>query len=219
MLRFARRPETPVFGHEALDAWCEVPLGEEWVAAFRLFVQRGRVVIGELRIFPSRDHGAYPGERRPGLWIADELGRRAPVPEGGLTKRRAREAPFNATLAVAARLFAQLAAIDEAPADLELEPDPDAVARIRRVPGRNGRISDERLAWLAARYVQLASSSRAPLAELAGELDYSRGHLKRLVQEARRRGLLTEAPDRKAGGQLTDPARLLLEESTLDASR
>jgi biotin operon repressor len=210
VLRFARRQETPVFQHEIVDAWCEAPLAPEWVAAFRLFVQRGQVVVGELRIFPSRDHGAYPGERRPGLWLAEELGRRAPVPEGGLTKRRARAAPFNAPLALAPRLFAQLAEIDDEPTDPRVAVDPD-VARIRRPPGRNARASDERLAGIAARYVRLASASRAPLPELARELGYSRGHVKRLVQEARRRGLLTEAPDRRAGGQLTPRALELLD--------
>ena len=213
VLRFARRQETPHFREEAVDAWCEVELGDEWVAAFRLFVQRGQVVVGELRIFPSRDHGAYPGERRPGLWIAEEMGRRAPIPQGGLTKRRARNAPFNATLAVAHRLFAQLAEIDDAAVDPGVVLDPDVVRQIQRAPARNARASDERLAGLAARYVQLAASNRAPLPELALEFDYSRGHVKRLLQEARRRGLLTEAPNRRAGGQLTDHARQLLEQA------
>ncbi len=75
-------------------------------------------------------------------------------------------------------------------------------------PGRRGR-GDGYYAEVAAAYVSRLDSSSA-LADLADELALSPSQARNLLYAARRKGLLTEAPGGKAGGQLTDKAKDLL---------
>lgn len=48
------------FSEQASEAWFEVPLGRGWLAAYRLEPQGGRVVFGELRVFPKGAEGKLP---------------------------------------------------------------------------------------------------------------------------------------------------------------
>jgi hypothetical protein len=87
--------------------------------------------------------------------------------------------------------------------------DPSEFNEVRH-PGRRGR-DDSFYAQVAARYVHhLTSTDQAPTAALADEMTVSVSSVRGLLYEARRRGLLTDAPPGRAGGQLTDKARGLL---------
>lgn len=157
--------------------------------------------------------------RDPATWSADLLGDRAPVPAGGLTSRKAREAPFSEALVKARDMLVVLAANPEASRDQVLAAhglEPSRIERAQR-GGRAGRRQtndDRRLAELAADYITLSLSDRAPVATLASRHYMTRGHAKRLLAEARKRGLLERAPElgTRAGGVLTEKARALLEQ-------
>lgn len=83
-------------------------------------------------------------------------------------------------------------------------------------PGRAGR-DDIEYARLCARYVAIVrTGARKPLVALKAESEalgepLSASRLRSLLYEARRRGLLTDAPDGAAGGDLTEKALALLE--------
>ena len=74
--------------------------------------------------------------------------------------------------------------------------------------GRRGR-SDYEYALVAADYVKAIPSGR-PIQELARDTPYSTVRLAQIIQEARRRELLTPTARGKAGGELTDKAKQLL---------
>ena len=80
---------------------------------------------------------------------------------------------------------------------------------IERRPGR--RQPDEFYAEVAAAYVAaLDGGSRSPVRDLASVRGYSTSMVNNWIYEARQRGLLTEAPPGRAGGELTEQARALL---------
>lgn len=75
-------------------------------------------------------------------------------------------------------------------------------------PGRRGR-GDVAYAAVAATYVGSLGAGRA-VQLTASELGYSPSQVRNLLYEARRRGLLTDSPAGREGGELTDKARALL---------
>jgi hypothetical protein len=78
-------------------------------------------------------------------------------------------------------------------------------------PGRPGR-SDADYAIVAAEYVALVESAhRSPTQAMADRYEQNAQTIGRWLHIARQRGLLTDAPKGRAGGDLTDKARRLLE--------
>ena len=79
-------------------------------------------------------------------------------------------------------------------------------------PGRRGR-PDRFYAEWAARYVALVNHPK-PVARLAAQYHYSASQIRHFLNQARHRGFLTD-PDEKgrAGGELTDEARELLDDT------
>ena len=71
------KPFSCVVGTE--DLWVRVDYGP-WVAVYRLVAQQGRLVIGELRIYPAEKNTRMG----PGYWSGEYRGVRAIVPKGGL---------------------------------------------------------------------------------------------------------------------------------------
>jgi hypothetical protein len=70
---------------------------------------------------------------------------------------------------------------------------------------------DDLYARVAEAYVAAFNAgSRTPAADVARRWKMSAGKIRDLLFKARRRGLLTAAPDGKLGGELTDKARELL---------
>src|SRR5215475_4292276 len=61
--------------------WLEAPVGDSWLAAFRVLVQKGRPIIAEVRVFPDEKINL----RDKGEWSASMLGVDAKAPDGGIT--------------------------------------------------------------------------------------------------------------------------------------
>lgn len=83
----------------------------------------------------------------------------------------------------------------------------------RRRPPVSGR-SEQGLAEWAQRYVEVLPSAKGrPIAALAEQFNYSTTHVRDVIARARREGFLTPTPRGRAGGELTDKARMLLEDT------
>jgi hypothetical protein len=81
-----------------------------------------------------------------------------------------------------------------------------------RQPRRRGRkpFRDVDYAIIASAYVRLVGTVDHPVATLAGERQLSQDRVRKMLQQARRRSLLTPAPPGRPGGSLTAKARRLL---------
>lgn len=80
-------------------------------------------------------------------------------------------------------------------------------------PGRRGR-PDREYALIAGRYVELLGGGPGAARRLATEQNLSASQVRSLLYEARRRGLLTDAPRGREGGALTPKAIECLSEGT-----
>lgn len=207
------------------DVWLEVHVADGWVAASRLAVQAGRLVVAEVRVFPDEDT-ALRRENPPGRWSAEVLGVNAVVPPGGLTARllhsvRLGEYPQHlrdVIKFVSERLGVQAFEPGGSLAALGLAPEIER-PRARRKFGRE----DRDYAELAREYVRLIEQgSRRPNAEIAAQRrkllpDTFRRDTRGLTEkqvvakvtgwlhEARNRGLLApkEAKQGRPEGTLT----------------
>ena len=90
-----------------------------------------------------------------------------------------------------------------------LDTDRNELGGARR-PGRRGRDPVFYAEW-AARYVNACRTSETPLPVLADEYAFGESTIRGFLGEARRRGLLTTAPAGKAGGELTEKGKRLLD--------
>lgn len=98
-------------------------------------------------------------------------------------------------------------------ADLgDVMPSVDNLAKeFRRTP-RPGRRGRPDLVYAEAAAIYVASMTKpAPLQATARALGIPEARARSLLGEARRRGLLTQAPKGRAGGELTEKARRLLD--------
>lgn len=88
------------------------------------------------------------------------------------------------------------------------QPGLDSWSAARR-PGRAGRADSFYAEW-AAQYVDLLSTSSAPVRDLHRRHHLSESQVRGILHTARRRGLLTEAPAGRSGGELTAKAKRIL---------
>lgn len=190
--------------------WTDVPIGDEWIAAFRFTPQDGQPVISEVRIYPAE--GKPMG---PGRWSAELLGAHAPVPAGGLTSRIVHKARLGTAIR-AARV--QLARLPRAPhlfgpgADYAPFTASDARSALtRRGPGRKGH-GLAFFAELASAYCALLDAGNPrPVVTLAHERNLAAPRIRDMIHRARKLGLLTSAPHQgQRGGSLTPKARAIL---------
>jgi hypothetical protein len=195
------------------DVWLESAIGENWIAAVRVVVDRGRVVPAELRVYPvdrrrTRVRGA---ERESGEWEGRWMGVDAPVPPGGLRA---------ATLS-AVRLPGILAGLDAILSSTDPKFPASFVASLqahtgvapkRRPSGQRGRKGpdDALLARVALAYVQ-SCRQRNPAAFVAKKFGRPIRTVQGWIGRARAEGWLTaaNAPGVR-GGALTPDARKLL---------
>jgi hypothetical protein len=180
------------------DVWYEEQLGPDWVAAYRLsFQDKGsRLVIGELRIFPS----AGPREPFSGRWLGDVLGSDAPVPTGGLTARLYRTLKLRGFVPFLSSLF------QHAQLPLRFAPPP-VVTRTRR--GRKPK-PDVFYARVAVLYERAYMGGKTyPTSEVARTLKLTPGAARSAVAGARRRGFLTPTERGRASGRASADARQL----------
>jgi hypothetical protein len=200
------------------EAWLEHELVPgKWIAAFRLVEEDGRMVIGEIRVFPYEQHEIRPdGRRRPrrprGRWSAEQLGTRAPAPPGGLTARVLQKVRVTKALEQAGeKVEGWRRTLGRAQFDYAFDRHQFTEAARRR-PGRRGR-SDRFYAELAVEYARaMAAGSRTPVKDLARELALPESAVRDLVHQARVRGLLTRSGRGQPGGQPTERARALLKD-------
>ena len=189
------------------NAWLEVPLGEEWIAAYRFVIRSGHPLIAEVRVFPRDGLEGRPA----GTWSAEWLGVAASVPENGITSRLLRAIRSSHTRHLAEivedlrrrgqeGLLKQLGLHDG-----EQEEAPAKTPR-RGQRGRNKLF----YARLARDYTRIA---KRPVKTLAEKRRLSVERVRAMVYRARELGLLTRRGDGQqgqAGGALTAKAEALL---------
>lgn len=158
----------------------------DWLVRYTLEERDGATIIAGINITPNADpfHSTIP---EPGT-----------APPGGLQARDLRHIPMGVPTINAKTQ-------DDRPGY------PNTMPPARR-PGSLGR-DDAYYLDVAIRYVQaIEHGSRQPIADVAEQMGgFRRGHVRDLVAEARKRGLLTSAPKGLAGGKLTAKALRLLE--------
>ena len=128
------------------------------------------------------------------------------LPPGGITRDVVRAVSVAELVVAVRRAAEQWQAFGFPP------PEVDAYAMSRR-PGPRGR-DDLHYARWAALYVAALARSTTPVAKLAGQHNISTSRIRNILHAARRRGLLTEAPPGRPGGELTERARQLLAEKS-----
>ena len=187
-----------------VEVWVELSVGD-WIAAYRLLPKDAGPVIAELRVFPAES-----GRHRAGCWSGEE----AHVPQGGLPitiLRDLRTSDVREFYADALRRFEKKHGASTVTRVLSRHGLGRRKLPLKR-PGRRGH--DPTLyAEVAARYVKaVRSGSRTPVRDVARELNYSQPQMRDLIHAARTRGMLTAAPQGRAGGELTPEAVEVLEQ-------
>ncbi len=210
-----------------------LPLDDHWDSYIRLVAQGGHPVVAELRVLPAPRPGAddyrtivedvFDGDND--LYELDDFLPINEPPEGGLSARALRQVRLGEAVT---RAYEQLGRWFESGRPPVFEGDApsapllslagfrrEALAAPRR-PGRRGR-DDNFYAVIASFYVEaVARRSAQPVKDAATTLSeawgatYTDTYVRDLLNEARRRELLTRPPRGRAGGELTEKARKLL---------
>ena len=203
------------------DVWLEVPVVRGWVAASRLAVQHGRLVVAEVRVFPDEET-ALRREDPGGRWSGEILGIRAEVPQGGLTARTLRAVRLGEHPRHVGEIVRWIAKqygpdafkLGGSLAELGLAPETERPRRRREV----GR-PDSFFAKLADDYVRrIQRGSAKPNAEIAAERGQDARTITGWLNEARARRLLTSPGYGRAGGCLTDYGERVLREASRTAT-
>ncbi|MBI4345708.1 MAG: hypothetical protein HY553_02565 [Elusimicrobia bacterium] len=203
------------------DVWLEVPVGRGWVAASRLALQAGRLVVAEFRVFPDEETALR--REGPGQWSAEVLGVQAEIPPGGLTARTLRavrlgEHPKHVREVIqwiAERYGADAFKPGGSLGALGLAPEIER-SRPRREAGR----SDSFFAELADDYLRRHERGSAkPNAEIAAKRGKDVKTITGWLNEARARGLLTSPGHGKVGGTLTEYGARVLREARREKGR
>jgi transposase-like protein len=206
------------------ELWYEAEV-DDWVAAWRLMPQGGRVVFGELRLLPNEPR------RKAGRWSAN----RAQVPGGGITVKELRrlvneigQHRREAQSGVANRITKELRR--ERPLGYPFGPEglferhgasqavvdqtSGSVSVVAtHLPPKRMRRDDRFYAEMAAAYAEVvAAGNNRPVDTIAEALGRSRNTVKDVIREARARGLLSETTHGRAGGRLTAKAKRLLKQ-------
>ena len=176
--------------------------------------------VASLTLRPWGGPGTNIRSIRDGTTVATFPANRPPgaVPDGGVTARLLRRVPVGALLDRARQELTDIHAdaadfADQHPDTSAARAISDAALSFASRPGRRGR-PDVQFAQLADAYVRALGTGRpSPVQMVAQALYISPDTARNALHEARRRGLLTRPPPGRAGGQLTDKARRLLEAS------
>jgi len=206
----------------ALEAWCEVPVGDTWVAAFRFGFRSRQPLVTELRIFPAEAESRAETDQPLGHWSGEVRGVRlsgTEIPAGGLTAGVLRRLRFGEGRRFL-RQFLRSVQADRGDAIFGESgmlglagfqaPEAPPVSRTSR-PGPAGR-SDAFYAGVARDYVSAVDGgSLQPVRDLARRRRVTVVSARAWVHRARARGMLTgEHGPGRFGGQLTPKATQLL---------
>jgi len=192
------------------EVWFESPVGDRWLAAYRLIPRHGHPVIAELRLFPIE-----PGKHDAGHWGEAWLGPKAKIPAGGITARLLRQVrvgehaghldgilenmkkQFGVILYEPKGVLGRLGFVADAPLTPKLgrKPLPDVeYARIAVVYDKALRAGNRRPV------VAVAKAWRIPIPKARD-----------VIHRARERGMLTPASKQgRASGGLTSRAQAFL---------
>jgi len=182
------------------DLWFEVPLGDGWLAAYRLSLRDGISTFSELRIFP-----AEPVARDAGQWSGEFLGRDARPPAKRLTSRLVRRAsPERHKRALEACLQ-----------NARSQGVPQQVLGLVEIPRRGvGRLGarPERArfyAVFALRFDALENgdSQGSTRQKLAAQYQVPETTIISYIRSARKLGFLDPTKPGRRGGSATDSAR------------
>jgi hypothetical protein len=187
----------------APELWMEVPVGKQWLAACRILPQDGVPVIVELRLYPQNPRNT------PGRWAGELAGPRATFPAGGISTKLLRDVRLGLSARAWAYFNEYLRRMPKTVAEqLARAAQTDVHAGARRRTGRPDRF----YARVAQRYVRLVmKGSRRPNEQIAAQIEESISKVRDFITQARRRGLLTQAPKMgQRGGSLTQRALKLL---------
>jgi hypothetical protein len=203
-------PNFPRDSVKVEEAWVEAPIGNVWVAAYRLLIQDGHPVIAELRIFP-----AEPVRDMAGRWSAEVLGHNAKAPHGGITARLLRCVRLGEHINELGKIIRWWR---QKGGDELFEPDAMLGRRGFKAEGeqksRRGRPQVKRdlfFAKFAADYEKLLrAGSRKPVAEIAKRRKLPKEKVRAVIHEARKRRLFSKGIQGKGGGTLTNKAQELL---------
>src|SRR5207249_2900254 len=121
------------------------------------------------------------------------------LPNGGITTRLLRD------LRPGDLLAAHRTATRHAQSFFGIVPQGDVGRRV----GRRGREDSYYAEWAAA-YVEALTRTKHPVPELERVRHVSASQIRNVLNEARRRELLTAAPSGRTGGELTGKARRIL---------
>lgn len=231
---------TKAAGAEWAGTWAEESFtdnrGGRWLAAARLAVRDGQIVITELRVIPDERNlwrlhrqkdvrfggisTARPhewGHEKPGEWS----GNPEKAPKDGLhatamkNVRLGNFIPTVQTWIASTMAFAGAKGYRDSGAfyvDMALPGAAQLTPRPR--PRRNVGRDDFFYAWLADEYVRAAATSRSPVKDIAKRRNEEPDHIRDLLHEARVRGLLSKGKAGTRGGYLTARASALLSEHT-----
>lgn len=205
--------------------WVMLPLDEDWDSCVRFEPQDGHPVVAEVRVLPRADTPGVLSHHDPHAdrWVQATMGQTpdVPTPVGGLTARTLRRLKLGQALEAA---YAQLENMIDRKGERGLA-NPERVTEAftkaavsrPRLPGRTGRDDTYYVAVAAAYVSAIGHGSRQPVVDAAKELsitwggDYEPTYVRDLLHVARQRELLTRPPKGRAGGQLTDKARAILQ--------
>jgi hypothetical protein len=185
------------------EIWFEAPIGADWVAAYRLsFQDDHRVVVGEIRIFPS----AGPRIPNSGRWLGDVQGSKAPVPRGGIkTKTVLRAVKLRAFRQELRTLFDR----QQMPLSIAQDERRDADAGAKR--GRKPK-PDQHYAKAAVLYERFfLDASARPTADVAKAMNLTPATARTTIATARKRGFLTGTERGESGGHATPRAHAALQ--------
>jgi hypothetical protein len=191
-----------------------------WLMGARVWVDQGRVVVGEIRIFPAeRAEGGAPGAMEGPTAAGNWSGDPRKIPRGGLESQTLRFAPLGSVRPWVLTKVNPTYASPPTPFETQLRkrllaftlPGADALAERPR-PRRNVGRDDRYYAELAAAYVALITAgSKRPTTDLmAQRREQSYARMRDQIHEARVRGLLSAGSPGKRGGSLLAPALALL---------
>ena len=194
--------------------------GRTWLMAARVWVHKGRLLIGECRVFPGeREPGGAVGSFGPareaaGHWSGDP----DRIPRGGLESQTLRSVPLGS---VRPFVLSKLRPLER------VLPEEEALRRMfrnymlrgadvlaaRPRPRRNTGRDDRYFAVLADEYVRLIETGeRRPTTKLAANRSESPAKIRDRLHEARERGLLSPGEPGRRGGSLLPRAIALVKD-------
>lgn len=197
---------------EKKEAWVQVHLESDWVAWYRLVLRKGRPVVAEVRVLPNDQHRSDHA-----TWSEDPEA----VPADGVSGTALRSLRVTHAIGLFKRFikgWEKLYGTETTERVFGRFGFSIKGSRVERRPGRGGRPDLFYATWAAAYVQSVANGSRHPVTDLAvrppvkiegfGPSDDADAvaTVRAIVQEARRRELLTRGPAGKAGGELTEKA-------------